>query len=114
MSLEIREPKYEDDYRDSTCAKCGSHNIAATIAADYIKLFVCEDCLPEVRGEIQECMDRAAHRCDKCEHFVGSKYGHVLYGGMCELKHRDVCHDKSDCAEFELRQGDMKHEEAEQ
>lgn len=111
MSLQIREPKWEDGYEDQDCAKCDrTRNIAATIVAEHVKIFVCEDCLHELQAEITECLDLAAKRCEKCTFFLGDKYDWVHYSGRCTKRNRDTDHGSS-CPEFEKRQGKMQFQD---
>lgn len=110
MSLEIREPIWEDNYEDQGCAKCGDRNIAATIEAEHVKIFVCEDCLRELQIEITRCLGLAAMRCEKCAFFRGDKYDWVHYSGHCVKSNSNVSHDFR-CTMFERCDGGMQFQD---
>ena len=110
MSLEIREPIWDDNYEDESCAMCGCKNIAGTITSEHVKIFLCEECLGKFKKQIESCQELAARRCEKCVFFRGDKWDWVHYSGRCIKKDRDVSHDFG-CDKFEKRYMEMLFKE---
>lgn len=111
MSLYIKEYKSYDWDEMPSCAKCDDwnkgRNCAAVIKSDHIRIPVCEDCLLELKKEIDEALKKCSVRCEKCQHFLANPDGWNHYHSRCELSNKDICHDDT-CEKFCKREGNMR------
>jgi len=112
MSLFIEEYKSWEWDEMPSCARCDDwnkgRNCAAVIKSENIRIPVCEDCLHELKKEIDEVLKKCSVRCEKCQHFLANPDGWNHYHSTCELTGNETIKHDDTCDKFCKREGELR------
>lgn len=99
MSIEI---KNFDSYIDlnASCVGCSSSCVDVVLISDNVRIPLCEDCLKQLRNDIDEKINKMNCFCRHCAYFTPDKYEPSKHDGKCQLQPNVMCDSRNSCNKF--------------
>ena len=100
MSINIET--FDTDGTEHYCFGCEvRRSVVASIKKEGLVIFLCEDCLNQLKKDIDKVTEDVSKQCFHCVNFLGAYWDWFTGEGRCKLDNKAVYRSNT-CDKFEL------------